>query len=154
MKTKNTNNISWALFGWKPRYFWRNIKDLKYFFERIGFTLKHGYAPQAQWETFAWFIDVMKEILVFYRDDKYGTPIIIDNYEFGSEKSDEENEKAYRDLINRMIALLDLMDENNPIYDYGFDVTMKQTEEYDRMMEEAKNEFFELFSKYFYHFWD
>ena len=47
-----------------------------------------------------------------------------------------------------MIYLLDDMDENNPKY-MGLDFR----EQY-KLIEEVKNEFFELFSKYFYELWD
>ena len=47
-----------------------------------------------------------------------------------------------------MINLLDKMDEDNPIYN-NMDV-LKQR----KLQNKAKKEFFELFSKYFYHLWD
>ena len=47
-----------------------------------------------------------------------------------------------------MIDLLDKMDESNPIYD-----NMNWKEE-DEARENAKNEFFKLFSEYFYCLWD
>lgn len=59
---KRTNNLSWGLFNFRGRYFLRNIKDIPIFIKRIFFTLKHGYAPQAQWETYVWFIDTMREM--------------------------------------------------------------------------------------------
>lgn len=143
MKNKNVNNISWGLFRYKTPYFWRNIKDIKILFKRLIFILKHGYAPQARWETFAWFIDTMKEILSYYRNDRCGSAIVIDNY-----TSDEENTIAYNNIIDKMIDLLNKMDEDNPIYNnMGF-------RERDDCMLKAKDEFFELFSKYFYMFWD
>lgn len=144
---KNVNNISWGLFRYKKPYFWRNIKDIKIFFKRIVFTLKHGYAPQACWETFAWFIDTIKEILSYCRNDRCGSAIVIDNYQGGHE-SDEENTKAYNDLMDKMIDLLDKMDEESPIYK-----NMSFREKDDCMLK-AKDEFFELFSKCFYMFWD
>ena len=53
-----------------------------------------------------------------------------------------------------MIELLDLMDEFNPKYDTD---EYDSCEGYKRMQDEmyaAKDEFFVLFSKYFYDLWD
>ena len=64
-------------------------------------------------------------------------------------------------IIDRMIELLDLMDEANPIYDIDFPADeaareewLKITKENIEKMYSAKDEFFELFSTYFYHLWD
>ena len=151
MRSKNVNSISWGLFNYKPARFWKNIIDIKYLFKRIWFVMKHGYVPQAKWETFAWFIDVMKEILCSYRYDRFGTGVVIDDYwnEDGS-SNDEKNEAAYNAIIDEMIELLDKMDESNPIYFEG-EIDFKAN--YEKQCA-AKDRFFELFSRYFYTFWD
>ena len=51
-------------------------------------------------------------------------------------------------IIDKMIALLNDMDECNPKYD---------EEDYNKKYDEmnaAKDEFFKLFSEYFYNLWD
>ena len=121
---------------------WRNLKDIPIFIKRIFFVLKHGYSPVANWETFQWFIDVMREILTNYRHFRSGTPDIIDS------GTKNENIEAYNAILDRMIDLLDKMDESNPIYD-----NMNWKEE-DEARENAKNEFFKLFSEQFYGLWD
>ena len=121
---------------------WRNLKDIPIFIKRISFVLKHGYSPVAQWETFQWFIDVMLEILTNYRHFRSGTPDIIDS---GTEN---ENIEAYNAILDRMIDLLDKMDESNPIYN---NMSWKDA---DKKKEDAKNEFFKLFSEQFYGLWD
>ena len=144
-------------FNYKGKYWYKNLKHIPLYFKLMHHLIKNGYDEYAEWETFNWFIDTMKPILTNYNANRWGTPAVIDNYtellEAG-EDPDELNEKAWNDTVNRMIELLDLMDESNPKYD---------TDEYDsyegymRMNEEmhaAKDEFFELFSKYFYHLWD
>lgn len=136
MKNKTVNNITWGLFPYKNIYYYKNIKYIKIFFKRIFFTLKHGYAPQAQWETYAWFIDVMKEILTNYKYNRNGTPLLTEN--------EEENNAAYDKLLTDMIELLNKMDENNPIYD-----GINYEDRYD-VMDTAKNEFFKLFSENFW----
>ena len=136
----NTNKLSFGLFMFHGKYWWRNLKDIPIFIERIFFTLKHGYSPVAQWETFEWFTDVMKEILTNYRNNRCGSPIIVDDY--------NENIEVYNKVLDNMIDLLDKMDELNPIYDN------MDWKEKDEAIVNAKNEFFKLFSKYFYDLWD
>ena len=138
----NTNKLSWGLFMFHGKSWWRNLKDIPIFIKRIFFTLKHGYSPVAQFETFEWFIAVMREILINYRDNRMGTPDIIDS---GTEN---ENIEAYNAILDRMIDLLDKMDESNPIYN-----NMSWEKRYEEMAD-AKNEFFKLFSEYFYTLWD
>ena len=101
----------------------------------------------AKWETFAWFIDVMKEILTNYRYNRYGSPVIIDDY-FNEGNRDEKNKESYDQILDKMIALLDKMDESNPLYD-DIDWATK-----DESMSKAKDEFFKLFSEHFYSLWD
>lgn len=119
---------------------------LKTFLFLLNVTLKHGYSPVAKWETFAWFIDVMKEILTNYRYNRDGTPIMDDM--FVANNYDSANEEAYNKIFDRMIELLNQMDENNPIY-YDMDWTIK-----NKSMNDAKDEFFKLFSEHFYSLWD
>ena len=138
----NTNKLSWRLFMFHGKSWWRNLKDIPIFIKRIFFVLKHGYSPVAQWETFQWFIDVMLEILTNYRHFRSGTPDIIDS---GTEN---ENIEAYNAILDRMIDLLDKMDESNPIYN---NMSWKDA---DKKKEDAKNEFFKLFSEQFYGLWD
>lgn len=111
--------------------------------KRIFFTLKHGYSPVAQFETFEWFMDVMKEILTNYRYNRMGSPVVIDN-----SFDVVVNEEEYNAILDRMIVLLDLMDEHNQLYN---DMDWKEA---DKKKEDAKNEFFKLFSEQFYGLWD
>lgn len=142
-----TNKLTCWLFKFRGRQWWRNIKeDIPIFIHRIFFTLKHGYSPVAQFETSQWFMDVMKEILVNYRNNRVGTPFVIDDA--WDEEKCEENEDTYNKILDRMIELLDLMDKDSEIYDH---TNWKETYE---KVENAKNEFFQLFSENFYGFWD
>lgn len=144
----NTNKLSWGLFMLRGKNWWRNLKDIPIFIQRIFFTLKHGYSPAAQWETFEWFIAVMREILINYRDNRMGTPVVIPDYDADSLISENKNLEAYNNILNEMIELLDKMDECNSTYN---DVSL---EEMHSAMDTTKNKFFELFSKYFYTLWD
>ena len=144
----NINKLSWGLFMFHGKDWWRNLKDIPIFIKRIFFTLKHGYSPVAQWETFGWFITVMREILINYRDNRTGTPVVIPDYNIDDLISENKNIEIYNNILNEMIKLLDKMDENNLAYN---DVSL---EEMHSAMDSAKNKFFELFSKYFYTLWD
>ena len=142
------NKLSWGLFMFHGKDWWRNLKDIPIFIKRIFFTLKHGYSPVAQWETFGWFITVMREILINYRDNRMGTPVVIPDYNIDDLISENKNIEIYNNILNEMITLLDKMDECNSTYN-GVSL-----EEMHSAMDSAKNKFFELFSKYFYTLWD
>ena len=144
----NINKLSWGLFMFHGKDWWRNLKDIPIFIKRIFFTLKHGYSPVAQWETFGWFITVMRKILVNYRDNRMGTPVVIPDYHTDDLISENKNIEIYNNILNEMIELLDKMDECNSTYN-GVSL-----EEMHSAMDSAKNKFFELFSKYFYTLWD
>ena len=144
----NTNKPSWGLFMFHGKNWWRNLKDIPIFIKRIFFVLKHGYSPAAQWETFEWFITVMREILINYRDNRMGTPVVIPDYNIDDLISENKNIEIYNNILNEMIELLDKMDECNSTYN-GVSL-----EEMHSAMDSAKNKFFELFSKYFYTLWD
>lgn len=134
-KIKGWHNISAGLFGYCGRYWFRNIKDLWILIKRVFFVLRHGYSPQALWEMDAWFIDVMKELLTWQRDNRMSVGY------FEKETANEnENKEKTDELLNHMLGLLEKAD---PF----------QTGEFEEA-EKAKNEFLELFSKYFYKFWD
>ena len=144
----NINKLSFGLFMFHGKSWWRNLKDIPIFIKRIFFTLKHGYSPVAQWETFGWFITVMREILVNYRDNRTGTPVVIPDYNIDDLISENKNIEIYNNILNEMIELLNKMDECNSTYN-GVSL-----EEMHSAMDSAKNKFFELFSKYFYTLWD
>ena len=144
----DANKLSWGLFMLRGKNWWRNLKDIPIFIQRIFFTLKHGYLPAAQWETFEWFIAVMREILINYRDNRMGTPVVIPDYNIDDLISENKNIEIYNNILNKMIELLNKMDECNSTYN---DVSL---EEMHSAMDTAKNKFFELFSKYFYTLWD
>ena len=146
----DTNKLSCGLFMFRGKNWWRNLRDIPIFIKRIFFTLKHGYSPVAQFETFEWFMDVMKEILTNYRYHRMGSPVVIDNFFDVKEENSNDvvNGEAYNAILDRMIVLLDLMDEHNQLYN---DMDWKEA---DKKKEDAKNEFFKLFSEQFYGLWD
>lgn len=140
----DANKLSCGLFMFRGKNWWRNLKNIPIFIKCIFFTLKHGYSPVAQFETFEWFIAVMREILINYRDNRTGTPIVIPDYDADSLISENKNIEAYNNILNEMIELLDKMNEGNLAHDSASLGTMNA----------AKDKFFKLFSKYFYTLWD
>lgn len=145
---KSIKNITFGLFAYPKRVWYRNLEDIPIFFKRIFFILKHGYSPAAQWETFGWYIAVMREVLTNYRNNRMGTPVVIPGYDIEDLISENKNVEVYNSILDEMITLLDKMDECNPAYK---DVSL---EEMHSAMNTAKDRFFELFSKYFYTLWD
>ena len=141
----DANKLSWGLFMFRGKNWWRNLKDIPIFIKRIFFALKHGYSPVAQWETFEWFIAVMREILINYRDNRTGTPVVIPDYHTDDLISENKNIEAYNNILNEMIELLNKMDECNYLTYNNASL---------EAMNAAKDRFFELFSKYFYALWD
>ena len=122
-------------FDYRGKYWYKNLKQIPLYFKLMHHLIKYGYDEYATWETFNWFIDTMKSILTSYRKNHCGYPMHLE-------------EEEWDGIIDKMIALLDDMDECNPKYD---------EEEYNKRYEKmsvAKDEYFKLFSEYFYNLWD
>ena len=128
-------------FNYRGRYWYMNLKYIPLYFKLMHHLIKYGYDEYATWETFSWFTDTMRSVLTNYRKNHYGCP---------AGMSEAEWDKT----IDRMIELLDLMDSDNPKYDdTEYDGVSGLQRKYAEM-EVAKDEFFALFSKYFYNMWD
>ena len=137
-KFKGTHNLSAGLFGYRGWYWYKNIGYFWILIKRVFFTLSHGYAPQALWETDRWFIGVMREILTNYKDNRVFTGF------FFNEGLNEEEDIAKTDKeLEQMIRLLDKMD-------MGYCDNKDPFKESER----AKNKFFILLSKYFFYLWE
>ena len=87
----------------------------------------------------------MRDVLLNYRHNRVGTPIVILDY---STENAEKNEYVWNNILDRMIEYLSYMDESNSLYD---DIDPKVKHE---MMDRYKDKFFELYAKYFYDLWD
>lgn len=137
-KIKGFHNLSAGLFGYRGKYWFRNIRDLGILIKRVFFTLRHGYSPQALWETDGWFIGVMREILTNYKNNRVFT-----GFFFNKGLNEEEDITKTDRELECMIALLDKMD-------VGYCSDKNSFEEAER----AKKKFFILFSKYFSYLWE
>ena len=134
-------------------YYWiRNIwHNLRCRIQRF----KQGYAYGDVWDMDYWFMCTIKPMLIHLRDYGIGIPGELYN-------NDGDNERVYwENVLTEMINCLDMMDEDK-VLDYlgygDFDVYKHMTtDDYlnlKEIMENNKNRFFELFSKYFYNLWD
>ena len=138
---KNILKPSFGLFGFKGKNWWRNLKDLKVYFKRRKFLRKNGYNEPLLWDWSAGFIAMMREVLDYYRHSAV-------SYWPMEGVPENQQQAEWNHLLDRMITLLNYMDETNPIYDnveFGEAVAMR---------ENSTVEFFELFCRYFRAFWD
>lgn len=130
---------------------WGNIKELKYLPHAIKYRFQRafrGWADCDTWDMDFWFMEVMKPMLQHLRDTHMGHP-------------GDLTEEAWNVVLDRMIFLLTEMDESTCSQQNAFwkDTDQKQKaleREIDicKYREVCKDEFFRLFSKYFYNLWD
>lgn len=145
---KKTTSLTFGLFTISPKhpFCWLKYtsKEIKILFRRIRFLLKHGYNEPALWESFEYFIDQWEEILTSYRYERSGTPVVINIQDYPDGNWDEENEKAFNEILDRMLVNLKIMRNEDHVLGGG---------DWDKVLV-AKDEFFADFSKHFYSFWD
>lgn len=111
---------------------------------------KRGWAYGDVWDLDVWFMHTVKPMLIHLRDHGIGIPNEL--------YIDCENERVnWENTLTEMITCLELMDEDAAREhldisdsDYSFESYQKAND----FMEENKNRFFELFSKYFFDLWD
>ena len=140
---KNRITFDFKVINMRLRY---KIDELRNRIQRF----KRGYAYRDVWEMYDWFIKTAKPMLVHLRNHHCGVPMEFEN-----------NEDGWDDILDEMIRCLDMMDEENVYDHFGFGswgywkkMNKEDYENIYRTMEENKNCFFELFSKYFYDMWD
>ena len=111
---------------------------------------KRGYSYGDVWDMFYWFIRTTKPMLIHLREHHCGVPIEFEN-----------DASTWEFVLTEMIDCLTLMDEDNAYAHHGFgdwderkQMTREDYKKVYRTMEDNKNRFFELFSKYFYSLWD
>lgn len=131
---KNMLSLSWGLFN-VP--FFRNptiwLGDVKIYFKRVVFLLRHGYPEQMLWQTSDCFMSLFKDIFDWYLHERTGD-IIIEGCPDAN--ISEQNDKFFASLIQDLRKMeFDDIDDNEE-------------------REKAKNHFFENFSKYFFQLWD
>ena len=119
-------------------------------FRRRCQRFKRGYAWSDVWSMYGWFMLTLEPMLIHLRHNHVGVPMEFEN-----------NSGGWNEVLDEMIHCLGMMDEDKVYEHLGF----CGTDDYGRMtkadyenvyktMEENKNRFFELFSKYFFDLWD
>jgi hypothetical protein len=136
------------------RLYYRIKNKLVYSFDSLRARIqrfKRGYSYGDVWDMDYWFMRTAKPMLIHLRDHGIGIPN--DLY-----LQDADNERIlWENTLTEMISCLELMDEENAEKYLGIADNDYSVESYNKvtnLMEENKNRFFELFSKYFYCFWD
>jgi hypothetical protein len=128
----------WRVKLWIKDVYW----EIRYGFQRMF----KGYDAVDTFETFAKFIERYTKILTEYRKKHVGIPMEFEN-------SEEEWDK----VIDEMLYHLHYMDEETVTDELekavpdGWHVSQIIV---DNVMLHHKDEFFKLFSKYFYDLWD
>lgn len=151
-------------FHYPKKYWYKNLKNIPLYFKSIHFLIKHGYDRYAITDTHNWLIDILGSILKNYLREGYLIPMVIDNFPediidddllTDNNSSDllyDINAEIWKTDISRMIELLDCMDPYSERYN-----TAEYNSDYEKKFKainSAKDEFFKLFSTYFYYLWE
>ena len=121
--------------------------DLRVRFQRF----KRGYSYSDVWDIDSWFMTMVKPMLIHLRDHGIGIPFDLYNHEDENERIDWEN------ILTEMVECLDLMNEDAAQKYLNIaddDYSIESYKKVNNLMDEKKNRFFELFSKYFFSLWD
>lgn len=126
------------------------IRDFLWDFRRRCQRFKRGYAWSDVWSMYGWFMLTIEPMLIHLRNNHVGVPMEFEN-----------NPDGWNEVLDEMISCIKLMDEEN-VYDHlGFGdsdsykhMTREDYGNVYKVMEDNKNRFFELFSKYFFNLWD
>lgn len=150
---KKSTDLTFALYGtyksgwYRFKYF---FKDTRILFHRIKFLLKHGFAEPGLWESYTFFIDSWEEILRNYKDNRTGTPLVLEPLpETWNAIIERQNDEAFDKLIDSMLADLATM-RLDPLDGADREGALQIRDERDA----AKERFFTNFSKIFYDLWD
>ena len=112
---------------------------------------KRGYSYGDVWDMDFWFMRTVKPMLIHLRDHGIGIPNEL-------YLQDADNERIlWENILTEMVNCLELMDEENAEKYLGIENKDFSVGDYNKkwaLMEENKNRFFELFSKYYYNLWD
>lgn len=132
----NITTPFWKVKNWTRDAYW----EVRYGFQRMF----KGYDVVDTFETFAKFIERYTKILTEYRKTHYGYVGTMTNEEWEA-------------IIDEMLYHLKYMDEETVIEELERDVpddwSVSSKTVYE-VMDMHKNEFFKLFSEYFWNLWD
>lgn len=126
------------------------IQNALYNFRARYQRFKRGWAYGDVWDMDIWFIRTVKPMLAHLRDHGIGIP-----REFCV--GEDGNRIYWENALTEMISCLELMDEDAAREHLGIsdsDYSFESYKKINDLMEENKDRFFELFSKYFFCLWD
>ena len=151
------------------------LDELKFRFQRF----QKGYSDKDLWNMFDWFMEVTKPMLVEFRKTHHGSPATLgENYT--NEDGLLVNDKCHEEwdaILDRMIFLITEMNEETcsmknqyneeierwyeienynrePKYEKIHNLYCEREAEIIEYRDKCKDEFFELFSKWFWNLWD
>lgn len=129
----------------------QRLQNLKFRCQRF----RRGWADEDAWDIDFWFRETMQSMLTYFLEHIHSYPTSDPDIVC---LSDDENLKLWKDTISKMIGLLNKMDPD-PDWDEpgNYEDRSRIIEQIQTHREEAykaKDEFFQLFSKYFYNLWD
>ena len=143
----NPFGLKWTLWDKITIPFYRLKSKIKDYYWQVRYAFQRmfkGYDVTETFEMFSNFIDRYRKILKDYKEHRWGYP---------GELTNEEWEA----IIDKMIHCLDMMDEQYLekflLEDMPEKYVVSPMSTYE-IMEHYKNEFFELFSEWFYNLWD
>lgn len=147
---------------------------LKNYMRKIKWSLqkiKRGYSDKDVWNIDLWFLDIMPRMLNQLKKTTHSAPLIKGTTEITCHDK-------WKEILDRMIFLLNEMDEDKCSYKNPFEEEFNHyiKEKYSGHLKKSngdleklfygeeknkwnyinscKQEFFDLFSKYFYDLWD
>ena len=129
------NKTIWKRNFGGERCWYMNILNIPSYFKELHFLIKHGYNKYALFSPYYYFMEVFSEILKEFKDNLHGCPL---EFEDGSQ---------WVEILEEMISLLKDMDEM-------YEDNWNEFEYIGNNIHKAKEQFFKLFSKYFYDLWD
>lgn len=134
--------------------YWKLKNKLIYDFDSLRARVqrfRRGYSYGDVWDMDFWFMRTVKPMLIHLRDHGIGIPNEL-------YLQDADNERIlWENILTEMVSCLELMNEDNAEKHLGIENKDFSAEYYEKkwaLMEENKNRFFELFSKYYYNLWD
>lgn len=158
------------------RKMWR-IEDFK---NKIKWTIqraRRGYSDDDVWNIDSWFLEIMPKMLKQFRDTSQSAPFL-------PKTTDETRHEEWKNIIGRMIFLLQEMNEDTCSFENVYkEAYFKAVEEANSFTTEGwkawkakyaklsndyyrqealkdiyirlkKEEFFDMFCRYFYDLWD
>ena len=102
-----------------------------------------GWADEDTWDIDWWFIKTLSPMLKKFKEDNDSNP-----FKFSEEEWDT--------ILDNMIYYLEGMNEEgavNQLYGEGANLTVEDYKEISNHMTHSKEEFFKLFTQYFYDLW-